>query len=71
MTMVTPTHDEIQGLADSWLNGNTNFVADEICGRSPADAAFIVGNIVQGWMHHGMTGDVNRLMRAILRRIED
>jgi hypothetical protein len=69
--MVKPTDTEIEELAESYLNGNCNFVADEIAGRSPADAAYITGIIVCGWMQDGKIHYAESLIRAIGRRIED
>lgn len=69
--MVKPTEAEIQELANSFLNGNINFVADEICARSPADAAYITGMICAGWMDGSGEDDAAALIRAIGRRIED
>jgi hypothetical protein len=69
--MVKPTANEIEELAQSFLNGNRNFVTDEICGRSPADAAFISAWIIREWVRLGLHADVSALIGCIGRRIED
>lgn len=69
--MVKPTDTEIEELMESFANGNRNFVADEICGRSPSDAAYIAGSMVAYWLSHGNPRHPEHLIRAIGRRIED
>jgi hypothetical protein len=66
-----PTDAEIEALEISFLNGNRSYVAQEIATMAPANAAYVTGRIVAGWMDGSGDDDARSLLRAILLRIED
>jgi hypothetical protein len=70
--MLKPYEEAVLSLPEFWLAGKGDYVIDEIAAMTPAQAAFVVGAMVEHWtLKEGRARDVERLLHAIQRRADE
>lgn len=70
--MLHPYEEAVLSLPEFWLAGKGDYVIDEIAAMTPAQAAFVVGAMVEHWtLKEGRQHDAARLLNALQRRAEE
>jgi hypothetical protein len=69
--MLKPYEEAVLSLPEFWLAGEGDYVSDEISAMTPAQAAFVVGAMVEHWTLKGRPRDAERLLNAIQRRADE